>query len=690
MENITKLSSSVYKAIIEQTVEAISLADMDGKYLFVNPAFCELMGYGETELLQKTVFDMKASEQNGSHFHHNKNKDTAYRLEVILQKKDGTTFIAEVIGKKIVLESKELVLGFVKDISEQIHIQDTLKKSQEQISMAMQVANDGIWDWNMKANTVEFDERYYTMAGYENKAFDYSFDEWQKRVHKDDIANAFEKFEAYLDKKTDKYEVDFRFLRAEGYYMWIRAKGKIVAYDEDGKPERFVGTHSDINKEKEDEDKIKFQAHYDTLTRLPNRFLTLDRLKIKCIKSAHNATMVALLFIDLDDFKKINDTLGHEFGDEILVETAQRLINSVRRSDTVGRLGGDEFVIILDDIKHNEVILNIVQNVLSSFITPFEIDNRKFSLGASIGIACYPQDGQTPSTLLKHADTAMYSAKDNGKNNYQFYKKEMNNIIQKRFIIEEQLRSALKNGEFKVFYQPKIDIKNSTVVGAEALLRWSNPTLGDVSPVDFIPIAEQTGIIIEIGKFVLKEALKQTALWRSTFSSHFQIAINLSPAQFRDERLLEDIKLNINANNLPMGSLELEITEGVLLNSHCKTNQILQSISKEGINLAMDDFGTGYSSLSYLKNYPFNTLKIDKSFIDNITENISDKELVNASLAMAKALNLRVVAEGVELVEQLHVLRTLECDLVQGFLFDKALCAEEFTKLLQKETPYKM
>jgi len=676
------------KAIVEQSVEAISVADLEGNYLFANPVFCALMGYNLEELTSKTVFDMKAPEQDHSSFEKSKSDDNGHVSQVMLQKKDGTVFLSEVTGKKLHLENETIVLGIIKDITKSAQVEKELKKSQEINYMAMQVANDGVWDWHMDTNLVEFDERYYTLAGYEKDEFSYSFDEWAKRVHADDIANSVEQFERYLAGEIDQYDVEFRFLCKDTSYMWIRARGKIVTRDEMGKPLRFVGTHSDITLQKEHENITIYQAHYDALTKLPNRLLSLDRLHQQCIKAKREKTHVALLFIDLDNFKVFNDTLGHDTGDLILVEAANRIANVLRNSDTVGRLGGDEFVVILGDVGEKSDLQKAITAVLRCFNAPFEILKRELSLSVSIGISIYPNDGDTSSELLKNADTAMYDAKAKGKNTYRYFTNEMNELAKSRFVLEEEMRKALENNEFRVYYQPKVDTQSQEIIGAEALLRWSNPTLGNVSPADFIPIAEQTGLIVEIGKYVLKEAISNACRWKDISHKDIQIAVNLSPLQFRDPELLGYIQMCIDEYGFNASLLELEITEGVLMSGFSHIEMLLDEIHTLGIQIAMDDFGTGYSSLSYLRNYPFDVLKIDKSFIDNIVDNDADKALVTASIAMSKALKLKIVAEGIETYEQFEVLKSLECDCIQGFFFDKALSVEEFTLRIREKNVY--
>lgn len=394
----------------------------------------------------------------------------------------------------------------------------------------------------------------------------------------------------------------------------------------------------------------------------------------------------AVLFLDLDDFKKINDSLGHETGDKILIEAAVRLRNVVRSGDTVGRLGGDEFIVLLGGLTDAADAQAIAENLLNRFKDPFRIDGRELILSVSIGIASFPVDGDNDSELLRKADSAMYHSKELGRNAYSYFTDAMNRNVSRRLALEEQMHGALNRGEFTVVYQPKVDISSGNIMGAEALLRWFNPAIGHVSPTEFIPIAEQTGLIVPLGKFVLTEVLSITALLQKEHNPDFRMAANLSPRQFRDTDLVSFIKDALHQSGVTSESLELEITEGVLLGGHAYINDTLATLSDLGVSVAMDDFGTGYSSLSYLRSYPFTTLKIDRSFIMGIEKDTADRELINAIVAMAHALNLTVVAEGVETEEQLSYLKNLGCDYAQGYLFSKPVSVDAIKSLLTKGT----
>ena len=444
-----------------------------------------------------------------------------------------------------------------------------------------------------------------------------------------------------------------------------------------------IATVRDITERVKAEEKISYQANYDYLTGLPNRFQSINCLEDLLEKARIGNKKVAVIFFDLDDFKKVNDTLGHDFGDQLLIEAAKRLNKFSNNKGIVGRLGGDEFIILLDDIENKKDLKNITCRILKEFHIPFQINSRQLTLTTSAGIAIYPEDGLTSSTLLRNADSAMYYSKEQGRNKFFYFDNSMNERVVKRLSIEEQLLSALSNKEFEVYYQPKVASNTKSIVGVEALLRWNNPVLGNVSPDDFIPVAEHTGLIIPLGKYVLEESLRSLKQWRDSFSKEFHVAVNISPNQFRDTGLYQFIKDSLIKYELPSDSLELEITEGVLLFSNSGASEILNEFRALGIKLSMDDFGTGYSSLSYLKEYPFDIVKIDRSFVKDMETDADNAKLVAATVMMGHSLNLKVVAEGVENVEQFELLKAMGCDYIQGYFFSRPVTVDVLNDMLK-------
>ena len=478
------------------------------------------------------------------------------------------------------------------------------------------------------------------------------------------------KFQLHIEKATTQgnmvsFEYELNMPEGINYY---EARVRLLA-----KKSQMMVIIRDISEPHRSAELIRRQAHFDSLTALPNRFLSLDRLSQILMEVQKNHEKAAVFFLDLDDFKKVNDSLGHEVGDKLLIEAAHRLQQALKKNDTVGRLGGDEFIVLISSLDDESDALVIADRLLKAFRKPFKLEGRDLILTLSIGIAISPKDGTSASVLLRNADTAMYQAKALGRNTSSFFTPQMNVAMRRRFEIEEQMHGALERNEFELYYQPQIDVKTNTIIGAEALLRWHNIVLGNITPDEFIPIAEQTGLIAPIGVFVINQALRFLNEWQTVNNQQYTMAVNLSPRQFRDPELVNIIIHALNENTISNECLELEITEGVLMDGQTSIREALLQIDELGIKLSMDDFGTGYSSLSYLREYPFDVLKIDRSFIAGITDNKADCNLVKAAIAMSHSLEIKVVAEGVETKEQLDLLNELNCDIAQGFYLSKPL-----------------
>ncbi len=441
---------------------------------------------------------------------------------------------------------------------------------------------------------------------------------------------------------------------------------------------RVIAVLRDINDQVRAEKKMYEQANFDSLTGLPNRLLSLGTLEQLIIEQKAAQKAFAVIFIDLDDFKKINDTLGHETGDKLLIEMAHRIRSKLDASDTIGRLGGDEFIVLMKIDTSLASLGAKVQSLVELFKTPLSIDNRNLLMSVSIGVSTYPDDGHTVTELIRKADSAMYHAKSSGRNMFCFYSATMNDTVTRRLLIEEQMHGALARNEFSVHLQPQISLCDRQFIGAEALLRWDNPKLGKLSPAEFIPIAEQNGTIVDIGKFVLMQVKMVLDSWEKEGFSGLRIAANLSPRQLKDAEFIPFLQELVTDMHDNSNHLELEVTEGVLLTGLRDVELALLEIHKLGVLLAMDDFGTGYSSLNYLRKYPFGVLKIDKSFIDDIEEDVEDYRLIEAIVNMSHGMNLKVVAEGVETLKQAEILKTLNCDIAQGYYFSKPVSLKEF------------
>ena len=428
--------------------------------------------------------------------------------------------------------------------------------------------------------------------------------------------------------------------------------------------------------------RVEYLAYHDGLTGLPNRSMFSKLLNQRIGEAQHYGRRLAVAFLDLDRFKKINDTLGHEAGDELLREVATRLRSCVRESDAVARLGGDEFVVLLPDLSEPKYAAAVAQKILAVIARPFVLIGHEFRITTSIGISTYPEDGLDEQTLTKNADIAMYQAKAEGKNNFQFYSQDLDANSLERLSLESSLRHALERNEFRLCYQAKRDIVRGRITGMEALLRWEHPDLGVIAPMQFIPIAEETGLILPIGKWVLRTACAQNVAWQRSGVPPLNIAINLTERQFSDEHLLEDVSEVLKATGMDAHLLEFEISESLLLHDVEATLRILTALKGMGIRIAIDDFGTGYSSLTTLQRFPLDTVKIDRSFIRGLGSDVEHTDLADAVIAMGKSLSLTVVAQGVETGEQADLLRTHACDEIQGFYFSRPLPAEQFVQLL--------
>ncbi|WP_240778426.1 EAL domain-containing protein [Shewanella polaris] len=476
-------------------------------------------------------------------------------------------------------------------------------------------------------------------------------------------------------------EIKIRTRDRRGILAWLEINQVI---DNKGETSHFVAVFTDITARKKAEEDLRVLANFDPLTGLPNRTLFQDRLN-QAVTKAHRANnIVALLFLDLDRFKHINDSMGHHIGDLLLKAVAHRLQNSVRDGDTVARLGGDEFTIILEGVAKTKAATIIAEKVLNAFQTPFLLDDKVLTISPSIGLSLYPEDAQDTTSLIKYADTAMYHAKSLGRNNFQFYTEQLNKYATRHVQLEAGLKKAMQDNELYLVYQPQFDVKTEMIIGLEALLRWDSPELGFISPVEFIPLAEETGMINQIGNWAINEACNQLAEWHNLGFEHISVAVNLSARQLKAD-IISTIEVALAVSGLPASALELELTESMIMGNPKDSVAVLAKLKALGLTIAIDDFGTGYSSLSYLKRFPIDTLKIDREFVRDITEDPDDAAITSAIITLAHSLELNVVAEGVETQEQLDFLREGGCDQVQGFLLSKPLNTVDCLALLTKE-----
>ncbi|HET9390414.1 MAG TPA: EAL domain-containing protein [Steroidobacteraceae bacterium] len=471
--------------------------------------------------------------------------------------------------------------------------------------------------------------------------------------------------------------------RKNGDVIWISENARAVLA-EDGRLIGYEGTVEDITERRLYQVRIEHQANYDTLTGLANRSLLQDRLQQALLTAASSDRRIAVAFVDVDRFKFINDSLGHHFGDELLKTVAARLRSCVRDCDTVARLGGDEFVLLINGHGGPDSVRQLMAHMLSVLSQPWVIEQGEFLVSCSIGVALHPEDGEEALTLLKHADSAMYRAKDSGRNNFQFFTRELNAVMTERLELETHLRRALERNQFVLRYQPRVNLATGQIVGAEALLRWRIPQRGTIAPRRFISLAEETGLIVPIGKWVLQSACAQNKAWQDAGLPPIVVSVNVSPRQFRQENLVQTVAEVLQTTGLDPHFLELELTESMVMHDAPQLVAMLDELKKLGVQMAVDDFGTGYSSLSYLKRFPVDRLKVDRSFVVHMSSEPDDATIVRAIIALGHNLGLKVVAEGVESAQQHRALRAYQCDEAQGFLFSRPVSARDLPRLLSR------
>lgn len=671
-----------YHSIFEHAVTGIFQTTLEGRYLSANPALAEIYGYGSPDELIAEITDIE--QQLYVDRHRRKafvtllqTHETISKFESQIYRKDGSVIWISETARVVRDESNQVLYyeGFVSDITETKQIETALRESEERYALAIQGSNDGLWDWNLKLNNILFSSRWKAMLGFEETEISQNPDEWLNRIHPEDALRVNQEIAMYVEGLSAQFRSEHRMLHKNGRYLWVLSQG-IAVRDAAGKAIRLVGSQADIAERKRAEEQLLHDALHDALTGLPNRVLFMDRLghAIQLAKRRENY-FFAVLFIDLDRFKVINDSLGHMVGDQLLIEIAQRLDQCLRSSDTFARLGGDEFVILLEDIQDNTQPTQIAERIQQMLKQPFNLQGQEVFVTASIGILFNDIGYERAEDLLRDADTAMYHAKGLGRARHQVFDPSMHEHAMALLHIENDMRRAIENHEFQLHYQPIISLRNEMINGFEALLRWQHPTRGLISPAEFIPIAEETGLIIPLGWWVLQEACRQMQAWQVEFPADppLTISVNISSRQFAQPNLVSEIQRILKETGLSAQSLKLEITESTVMENAEAATRMLQKLRDLGIHLSIDDFGTGYSSLGYLHRFPVDTLKIDRSFINSIENDLEKMEIIRTVTTLAWNLGMDIVAEGVETKKQLAHLKALKCENGQGYLFSKPL-----------------
>jgi len=559
---------------------------------------------------------------------------------------------------------------------------EALRQSEERYMLAAKGANDGLWDWGVEADTIYVSARWQAMLGHEEKECIFEPNVWFNQVHPEDIMGVKEAIDKHLMSEASKFEFSYRMQHKDGSYRWMHSRGYSVR-DDKGQVYRMAGSQTDITDRKQAEDQLQHDALHDSLTKLPNRTLLNSRLQQAFKYAARNNNYsFALMFLDLDRFKFINDSLGHETGDQLLIAVAERLRVCIRDSDTlsrnnaehvVSRLGGDEFTIVLDDIETANTAKLVAERILASLTKPFFLNEHKLCISASIGIALYEPDFKTPEAMLRAADNAMYRAKALGKARYALFDADLSSQLSKKLEIESDLRKALTNNELELHYQPIVCLESGQIVSFESLIRWQHPVRGFIPPLDFIPLAEESGLISSLGLWVLKEACQQLSRWQRSFSADFCISVNVSSIQLSDTSFIRELEAILTEIQVNAKHLKLELTETVLMDRDETAIATIHALKALGVSLEIDDFGTGFSSLSYLHSFPIDALKIDRSFIFALDTMPESQEIVKTVINLGHNLGLKVIAEGIETPEQKSILRQLGCEIGQGYLFSKPL-----------------
>ena len=669
--------------LLEKSSNEIYIVDKETlDYLYVNKGACDALGYTKEELLHMNVRDinpqLKSEEIEAI-------KETLQETNHLLnrsvhQRKDGSYYHVQSYIHTLKYKNKDSLVIFDIDITPTIELELQHKKQ----AKILEHIHDSVIATDIYGKIKTWNEG-------STKLFGYTADEVTgcpvQMLYSPKNKFSLDSLLSTLNEEH-KLNTEILMLKKDGGTVICDISLSLLR-DHVHNIEGYIGYIQDITEKKETQklleeqtQKLRYQAHHDTLTGLPNRTLFKDRLERTIIEAKRHNNSFALFFIDLDQFKKINDSLGHHVGDQVLIEAAKRLQSSLRAEDTLSRLGGDEFTIILRDLKVAKNAAKVAHKILNKMKEPIRIGAHTLHISASIGIALYPENADSLEDLIKYADAAMYKAKDEGRNNFQFYSEEMTKEAMAKVVLENSLRNAIASEDFVVYYQPQYAADKDKIIGMEALVRWIHPEKGMIPPFEFIPLAEENGLIIDIDRIVMKKAMQQFAQWYEDGLNPGILALNLSMRQLSDNHFITYLLKTMKDYNFRSSWLELEVTEGQMMSNPEQSIKKLKRLSEMGIEIAIDDFGTGYSSLSYLKKLPLNKLKIDQSFVRDIPLDEEDVAITKAIIALGKSLNLKLIAEGVETIEQKEFLLENNCYFIQGYYYSKPIPAEDITKLL--------
>jgi diguanylate cyclase (GGDEF)-like protein/PAS domain S-box-containing protein len=676
-------SESYLRAIYNATPDAMLISDEHGIITMVNQQAERLLGYPIDELVGLSIEVLVPGRHRANHRGLRAQfasvavaRPMGAGRTVQAQRKDGSFFDVDISVSPIKTDQGLFFASALRDV--------TLRKQADahlRIAAIAFESNEPMVITDANNIILQVNQAFTKSTGYtKEEAVGQKINLLKSGRHGEAFYKAI--WETIERTGTWQGEIWDRRKNGEIYPKWLIIS---VVKGDDGVATHYVGTHIDITERKAAEEQIKQLAFYDPLTQLPNRRLLQERLKHGIDVERRDGKQLALLMLDLDRFKSVNDSMGHLAGDELLQQVAERITSRLREVDMVARLGGDEFIVLLEDIAHPEDAARVAEDIITDLSKPFCMDQGEdIQISASIGISLYPQHGGSPQLLMDHADAALYQAKDAGRGCFAYFSEDLTIAARERIALELRLRKAIEQQDLRVFYQPQVDIASGRIVGAEALVRWQDPAEGLIPPIRFIPIAEETGLILAIGEWVLRETCRQGRQWLDAGLPPLNLAVNVSPHQFRRSDICSLVAKVLSETGFPANQLELEITESGLMENQGNATEILNGLRDQGIRLAIDDFGTGYSSLAYLKHFPLDLLKIDKSFIDDIPHLEDDMEIASSIIAMGHILGFKVLAEGVETPEQLAFLQEKGCDMYQGYIQSRPVPAEEFAEFLGK------
>lgn len=689
LKNILENNLTTFKTIFELSPDPI-LIIKDDQFIDCNQAAINILGANSkdalieinpSEISPKKQPDGKLSYDKAVDIFQKVYKDGVIRFEWLHTKIDGSDLFVEVTLTKFKIEDDELLHVHWKDISDKKEIEYQLEYSRKRFAEVSKISSDWIWETNK--------EGIYTYVGYRVKDFlGFEANEIIGKspfdlMKKDEVPKVKKVFLEYISQQFAFKDLKNTNIHKNGCEITLQTSGTPI-FDKYGEFLGYRGMDKDITKQVEYEKQIYKLAYYDFLTNLPNRKYFQQEVESFIESSSLNNEKFAVLFLDLDNFKWVNDSLGHNFGDKVLVEVAKRINNIISKNSLFARLGGDEFI-LLTPYTELETVSQLAVNIIDTVREQIVIDSMELNVGWSIGISLFPDHGIKYDTLLKNSDMAMYEAKEKGRNNFQYFNEMLNVLAKRRLMFDTRLRNAVEKKMFTLVYQPKSNFDRKDILGFEALIRWNDSKLGVINPDEFIPIAEQSGYMYKIGLWVLETAFNDLNIIQKRYNTtQFHMAINISGKQLEDTRFLNDLKVLIDKTKVPISSLEFEITETALINNIENVIPILNELKNIGITLSIDDFGTGYSSLSYLKKMPIDILKIDKEFITELNDNCDDNVIVEAIIALAKSLKLSTIAEGVETIEQSNILKNMECNLLQGYLYSRPLTLDLLFSFIEK------